>query len=114
MKLYDKNNAVVSTKEVTMQPFGVLGPASRRHVHNTTADLTDAWISFTSDQPVFLYGSVVDNGSEDPTFTPAADDSGTPPPPPPPRRPRPSRCAGDGLFTSAERTTCRRTTKNSS
>ncbi|MGZ5433589.1 MAG: hypothetical protein ACXW28_00185 [Thermoanaerobaculia bacterium] len=85
MKLYDKNNSVVGTKEVTFQPFGVLGPASIVVTFdNTNADLTDAWISFTSDQPVFLYGSVVDNGSVDPTFVPAADDSGTPPPPPPP------------------------------
>jgi len=83
LKLYDKNNAVVLTKEQTFQPFGVLGPASIvSFFDNTTADLTDAWISFTSDQPVFLYGSIVDSGSEDPTFIPAADDTGTPPAPP--------------------------------
>ncbi len=85
MKLYDKNDSVVGTKDVTFQPFGVLGPASIVGTFdNTNADLTDAWISFTSDQPVFLYCSVVDNGSVDPTFIAAADDSGTPPPPPPP------------------------------
>lgn len=85
MKLYDKNDSVVGTEEVTFQPFGVLGPASIVGTFdNTNADLTDAWISFTSDQPVFLYCSVVDNGSVDPTFVAAADDSGTPPPPPPP------------------------------
>jgi len=85
LKLYDKNNAVVVTKTKTIQPFGVLGPESIvGFFDNTTADLTDAWISFTSDQPVFLYGSVVDSGSDDPTFIPASDDTGTPPPPPPP------------------------------
>jgi hypothetical protein len=100
MKLYDKNNAVVGTKEQTFQPFGVLGPASIVGTFdNTTADLTDAWISFTSDQPVFLYGSVVDFGSDDPTFIPAADDSGTPPPPPPPQTKTVTIHAEDGNFT---------------
>lgn len=85
LTLYDKNNAVVGTKLVMFEPFGVLAPASIVGTFdNTSADLTDAWISFTSDRPVFLYCSVVDNGSVDPTFIPAADDSGTPPPPPPP------------------------------
>ena len=100
MKLYDRNNAVVGTKEVTLQPFGVLGPASIVGTFdNTTADLTDAWISFTSDHPVFLYGSVVDNGSVDPTFIAAADDSGTPPPPPPPQTKTVTIHAEDGLFS---------------
>lgn len=85
MKLYDKNNAVVATKDITLQPFGVLAPSNIVGTFdNTSANLTDAWISFTSDRPVFLYGSCVDNGSSDPTFIPASDDSGTPPPPPPP------------------------------
>lgn len=100
LKLYDKNNAVVATKATTLQPFGVLGPASIVGLFdNTTADLSDAWISFTSDQPVFLYGSVVDNGSVDPTFIPAADDTGTPPPPPPPQTKEVTVHASDGEFT---------------
>jgi heme/copper-type cytochrome/quinol oxidase subunit 2 len=44
-------------------------------------------MSFKSDQPVFVYCSIVDNGSEDPTFVTASADSGVetePPPPPPP------------------------------
>lgn len=85
LKLYDKDDAVVVTKSMTIQPFGVLAPSGiKGFFDNTNADLADAWISFTSDQPVFLYGSVVDNGSVDPTFIPAVDDTGTPPPPPPP------------------------------
>lgn len=101
MKLYDKNNTVVATKDITMQPFGVLAPASIVGTFdNTSANLTDAWISFTSDHPVFLYGSVVDNGSVDPTFIPAADDSGTPPPPPPPPETKiVTVVAEDGSFT---------------
>jgi len=80
LKLYDKNNVVVVTKTFAFQPFGVQGPTNiAGFFDNTAADLTDAWISFTSDQPVFLYGSVVDSGSSDPTFVAAADDSGVPP-----------------------------------
>lgn len=80
LKLHDKANAVVATKTRALQPFGVQGPQNIVELFdNTTRDLTDAWISFESDQPVFLYGSVVDNGSGDPTFVPAADDSGVAP-----------------------------------
>lgn len=83
-KLYDSANAVVSTKTFTFQPFGVQGPGNIAPFFDNPNNIGDAWISFTSDQPVFLYGSVVDNGSVDPTFIPASDDTGVPPPPPPP------------------------------
>jgi hypothetical protein len=87
LKLYDKNNAVVGTKSFKFEAFGVQGPTRiTDYFDNTTADLTDAWISFSSDQPVFLYGSVVDNGSSDPTFVPASDDSGVAPIIPPPQQ----------------------------
>lgn len=83
LKLYNRDNALVSTKTIAFQPFGVQGPAAiDQYFGATAADITDAWISFTSDQPVFLYGSVVDNGSEDPTFIAASDDSGVAPPEP--------------------------------
>src|SRR5205085_10520501 len=41
-----------------------------------SADLSDSWVSFTSDQPIFAYASVVDNGTTDPTFIPMSADSG--------------------------------------
>lgn len=82
-KLYDKNNVVVGTNNLTLQPFGVFSPTNITSFFGIQAAdfdrLTDAWISFESDQPVFLYGSVVDNGSGDPTFVPASDDSGVAP-----------------------------------
>jgi heme/copper-type cytochrome/quinol oxidase subunit 2 len=79
-KLYDKNNVVVGTNNLTLQPFGVFSPSNIVDFFGfPTSDLTDAWISFESDVPVFLYGSVVDNGSSDPTFVPASDDSGVAP-----------------------------------
>lgn len=80
LQLYDKTNAVVGKKTFSFQPFGVQGPTLvAGFFDNTAADLTDAWISFEADQPVFLYASVIDNGSSDPTFVPAADDSGVAP-----------------------------------
>jgi len=80
-KLYDKNNAVVSTKNETMQPFGVIAPSNiAGYFAGVTADLSDAWISFTSDNPIFAYGSVIDNATTDPTFIPAVGDTGVAPP----------------------------------
>lgn len=82
--LYDKNNQVAGTNRLTVQPYGVIAPTNiAPFFGNPNRDLTDAWISFDSDQPVFIYGSIVDNGSEDPTFVAALADSGIAPPPPP-------------------------------
>jgi plastocyanin len=82
LKLYDKNNATVVTKAITLEKFGVLTPQRIDLFFGGTNDLSDAFVSFESDQPIFMYGSIVDNGSEDPTFITASADSGTAPPPP--------------------------------
>jgi heme/copper-type cytochrome/quinol oxidase subunit 2 len=85
LRLYDKNNAVISTKTREIQPYGIVSPTNIVSFFEAgSADLSDAWISFTSDVSVILYGSVVDGGSGDPTCVPATDDSGVPPPPPDP------------------------------
>ena len=79
-RLYDKTNAVVATKTEDLQPYGVLGPSGiTSYFGNDTADLSDAWVSFVSDQPILGYGSVVDNGSTDQTYIPASADSGSTP-----------------------------------
>jgi hypothetical protein len=81
-KLYDKNNAVVGTVNTaampaTLQPFGVVTPVNLSNVFNAPgADLSDAWVSFVSDQPIFAYASVVDNFTTDPTFITMSLDSG--------------------------------------
>lgn len=80
-QLRDRNGALAGTNNLTLQPFGVFSPTNIVNFFGATADLSDSWISFVSDQPVFLYGSVVDNGSVDPTFVPAVEDSGTAPVP---------------------------------
>lgn len=80
-KLYGKNNTVAGTNNLTLQPFGVFSPNNIVDFFGVTnADVSDAWLSFESDQPIFVYGSVLDNGSEDPTFIPAVDDTGVAPP----------------------------------
>ena len=86
--LYDKNNTVAGTNRLTVQPFGVISPTNiNGYFGNPDRDLSDTWMSFESDQPVFIYGSIVDNGSTDPTFVTAIADSGVAPPPPPPPDP---------------------------
>jgi plastocyanin len=77
--LYDKNNAVVGTPfVVTMPPYAVIGPSGLAGyaVGGAGADLTDAWLSYSSDQPIVAYGSVIDNGTTDPTYIPASEDTG--------------------------------------
>lgn len=78
-ELHDRNGELAGTNNLTLQPFGVFSPTNIVAFFGATADLSDSWISFVSDQPVFLYGSVVDNGSVDPTFVPAVEDTGVAP-----------------------------------
>ncbi|MFL6246103.1 MAG: hypothetical protein ACJ74H_08770 [Thermoanaerobaculia bacterium] len=80
LKLYDRNNVLARSIPLTLVPFGVLGPSRiDGFFGNPAADLSNAWISYDSDQPIFLYASVLDNGSEDPTFIPASPDTGVEP-----------------------------------
>ena len=72
-RLYDANNALVSTFTDVLQPFGVKGPTA---LGAAGANLSDAWLSYTSDQPIVAYASCVDNGTTDPTYIAALDDSG--------------------------------------
>lgn len=77
-RLYDKQNALIgTTREDVMPPFAVLSPQNlAAYLNAGSADLTDAWVSYVSDQPLFVYASVVDNASTDPTFIPGSEDSG--------------------------------------
>lgn len=83
--MYDKNNALIKTTTATYAPLQALAPTPATTVANvSTGDLSDAWLSYTSDQPIFVYASVVDNGTTDQTFIPAVDDAGVAPSTPPP------------------------------
>jgi hypothetical protein len=82
LKLNDKSSAAAGTeKSITLQPFGVLQPIEiGGFFGNAGSDLSDSWISYDSDQPLLVWGSIVDNGSEDPTFATAFEDTGVAPP----------------------------------
>ena len=81
-RLYDKNNALVgAAKTMTLPPYAVIAPAGLTGFADTSlsgagADLSDAWLSYTSDKPIVAYGSVIDNGTTDPTYIPASEDTG--------------------------------------
>jgi heme/copper-type cytochrome/quinol oxidase subunit 2 len=80
-KLYDKNNALVSTgTPIAVQPMGVVAPTnmvSGSFFAPGSADLSEAWVSYSSDQAVIVYASLVDNGTTDPTFIAMQEDTGT-------------------------------------
>lgn len=82
LTLYGKDNAVAKTSTLTIQPRGVVAPTEVTALMGggITADLSDCWLSFESDRALAAYGSVVDNGTTDPTFVPAVADSGVKPP----------------------------------
>ena len=84
LRLFDRNNNEVKSIPLTLEPHGVIGPTSIVTLFESPAgDLTDAWISFESDKPVVIYGSVVDEKTTDQTFVPAVSDPGVPPVAPP-------------------------------
>jgi len=75
-RLYDKNNNLVGQQTTeTMPPFAVKGPTS---IGTPSDALSDAWISYESDQPLFAYASVVDNATADGTLIPNFEDTGLP------------------------------------
>lgn len=85
-RAYDKNNALIGTPTTNaIPPFSAFGPQNITGPGGSAGgflnvpsgtDLSDGWISFTSDQPIFAYISVVDNGTTDPTYISASADSG--------------------------------------
>jgi plastocyanin len=79
-RLYDKNNSLIgSPKTIQYLPFGVQGPTPLSSFADNlpaTADLSDSWLSYVSDQPLFAYASVVDNITDDGTLITGAVDSG--------------------------------------
>ncbi len=80
-RLYDKaNNLVATGAPIAMPPFAVIGPTNMGGTfffNPGTADLSDAWVSYSSDQPLFAYASIIDSATSDPTFVPASEDTGT-------------------------------------
>lgn len=80
LHLYDKNNAIIgAAKSMTLPPFGTTNPTELHTLFADAggADLSDSWVSFQSDQTIIAYGSVVDNGTTDPTYITSAEDTGS-------------------------------------
>jgi hypothetical protein len=86
-RLHDKNNNLVGNPRVTVMPsYAVIGPSTLGGFADALpagADLSDAWLSYVSDQPIIAYGSVIDNGTSDPTYIPTSEDTGQDPSGPP-------------------------------
>jgi len=80
-RIYDKNNNLVGQAfNQVLQPFGVIGPSGMAAFGlSSSADLSDTWMTFSSDQPILAYGSVIDNLNNAGTYIAGAADSGGPP-----------------------------------
>lgn len=76
--LYDRNDSLVAIAEDVLEPYYVMTPTDIRTLFPNigSADLSNAWVSFTAELPVIAYGSVVDNRTTDPTTIPAEPDDG--------------------------------------
>ncbi|MHB0972344.1 MAG: cupredoxin domain-containing protein [Thermoanaerobaculia bacterium] len=75
-RIYDKSNAQVGAEVTqTVQPQSVVFPLT---LDPNSANLSDGFITFTASQTVFGFSSVVDNGTTDPTFIAASEDTGSP------------------------------------
>ncbi|MGZ8868203.1 MAG: hypothetical protein ACXW2P_07655 [Thermoanaerobaculia bacterium] len=90
LRLYDRNNTVVGTGELTLPAFGATTPIGMGDAFfwdqlTAGSDLSDAWVSYSATNPIFAYASVLDNGTTDQTFVPAVQDVGVEPVPQPPQ-----------------------------
>lgn len=76
-KLYGKNNAEVAEATTTVEPYAVIPPTSLTSLFSVgNADLSDVYVTFTSDDPLVVYASVIDNVTTDPTYFSAMSPSG--------------------------------------
>lgn len=82
LRLYDTLSSVAATKTLRLLPLGVVQPLNVNGLFGaTTADLTNAFVTFEASLPIFAYGSVIDNATVDPAYVAAQPDSGTDLPP---------------------------------
>ena len=77
LRRYGANDVPIGDPVVqSIPPFSVIFPVV---LDPAAGNLTDAWVSFEATQPILGFASVVDNGTTDPTFIPAFEDTGTTP-----------------------------------
>lgn len=77
MSLHGPGGMIGAPEPVDLPPRGSIGPSSLVGLFEQPAlDQANLWVSFVSDVPVIVYGSVVDNGTDDQIFvTPVAEPS---------------------------------------
>lgn len=82
LRLYDAVNNVVATKPLRLLPLGVVQPINVNAFFGaTSADLSNAFVTFEATLPIFAYGSVIDNATVDPAYVFAQPDTGADLPP---------------------------------
>lgn len=77
--LHDRSNAAIASRTIQIPPLGVIPPANMAGGFFPDlggADISDAWVSYHCEYPLFVYASVIDGGTADQTFIPAVDDKG--------------------------------------
>lgn len=76
LRLHAKDGSDAGALKFVLRPLGGIPPTSVVTLIPGAAsvDLSDAWIAYESDQPVVVYGSVIDNATADPTWVPPVDD----------------------------------------
>lgn len=76
LRLHAKDGSDVGSISFVLRPLGGIGPTSVATLIPGAAgsDLSDAWVSYESDRPVVVYGSVIDNATTDPAWVAAVDD----------------------------------------
>jgi hypothetical protein len=76
VRKYDANNReILPATTISVPPYGVLFPVA---LDAASGNLSDGWVSYEASQPIFGFASVVDNGTTDPTYSFAFEDTGSP------------------------------------
>jgi hypothetical protein len=72
---FDAGNTAVGTPAIqSVPPFSVIFPIT---LDAAGGNFTDAWVSYEASQAVMAFASVIDNGTTDPFFIPAFEDTDT-------------------------------------
>lgn len=77
LRRYDANNTALATSVIDVPPSSVIFPVT---LDPASGNLSNAWVSYESSQSIFGFASIIDNGTTDPTFVPASEDTGNPEP----------------------------------
>jgi len=76
LRLHAEDGSDTGAISFVLRPLAGIAPTSITTLlpGATGADLSDAWISYESDRPVVVYGSIIDNRTSDPAWVPSVGD----------------------------------------